>query len=192
MLKTDIWKTGLKKGIEILVLSLTLSATAQSEIVAGEKKVFLETPSGESLQIGSVVLSGEPNAMNIAFTIDDSKFSDQFLSMRPFKCIDGKPMVCRLEYSYPKKNQVSASDFADLEYDLLFITRSPTDYGIDPFNGRYYIITENNGKLIGEIRGVDLNILAAPPAEGDLRPITEADLDPLELENERFPVLRIE
>jgi len=192
MLNMYRWKNWFNNRIGAVALSLFVFSSAHAEISAGEKKVFLDSPSGESLQIGTVTMQGEPNAMDITFVLDESKFSDQFLSMRPFKCIDGSPMVCRLAYPYEKENRISADNFGDLEYEFLFISRSPTEYGIDPYNGRYYVISEKQGKLTGEIRAVDLNILAAPPEEGNTRPITEADLDPLEASNERFPVLRIE
>lgn len=101
-------------------------------------------------------------------------------------------MVCRLAYPYEKPNRISNEDLGDLEYEFLFIVRSPTEYGIDPYNGRYYVLREENGKFVGTVHAVDLNILAAPPDDGNMRPITPADLDPLEAESERFPTLRIE
>ena len=78
-----------------------------------------------------------------------------------------------------------------LEYEFLFIERSPTEYGIDPYNGRYYVLEERDGALIGEPRAVDLNLLASPPESGVARPIGEADLDFIEVENERFQRLVI-
>ncbi|MBX2868062.1 MAG: hypothetical protein KTR18_05280 [Acidiferrobacterales bacterium] len=182
----------MKKSIALVMALAFYSMVSYAELIPGEKKVFLDTPGGESLQIGTLRLTGNPSNLQIQFTLDESQFSDQFLSMRPFKCIDGTPMVCRLAYPYEKKNQIQPDDFGDLEYEFLFIARSPKEYGIDPYNGRYYVIKEVEGNLIGEIRAVDLNILAAPPDDGNLRPITSADLDPLEAENERFPILRIE
>ena len=48
-----------------------------------------------------------------------------------------------------------------------------------------------DGVFRGEPKAVDLNILAAPPDAGVTYPITEAELDFIEAESERFPSLVI-
>ena len=140
--------------------------------------------------IGTLDLRRDGAGWRFDFRPNDEAFSDQFLSMRPFKCIDGRPMLCRLEYPYDKGRRIGV-DFTDLEYEFLFIVRSPAEYGIDPYNGRYYVLEERDGALIGEPRAVDLNLLASPPESGVTRPIGEADLDRIEVENERFQRLVI-
>lgn len=100
-------------------------------------------------------------------------------------------VACHLAYPYGKPKTIKKQDFVNLEYEFLFIVRSPTEYGIDPYNGRYYVLSFEGGVFAGEPKAVDLNILAAPPEEGVTRPITAAELDFIEVESERFPRLVI-
>ena len=173
----------------LLLFALLLPLAAHGE--SRTHDVILESDSGESIVIGSVTFSADGDGDQFRFTMDDSKFSDQFLSMRPFKCLDGDTMVCHLAYPYERMMKIQTGDLADLEYEFLFIARSPTEYGIDPYNGRYFVLENTDDGYVGTVHAVDLNILAAPPEVGNLRPITPADLDLLEPESERFPRLRI-
>ena len=164
---------------------------ALAQIPTGEKDVLLVARDGETLDIGTLSISGEAGGHRFRFVMDEARFSDQFLSMRPFKCIDGKPMYCHLAYPYEIRSRVNADDLTDLSYTFLFITKTASEYGIDPYNGRFYRFEERDGELVGKVYAVDLNILAAPPEDGSLRPISDEHLDPLESESERFPSIRI-
>jgi len=109
--------------------------------------------------------------------MQEAAFGDYFLSMRPFKCMtDSVDMLCHLPYPYQVNRQIDKKDLTDLEYELLFIRRKPTDYGINPWNGLYYQIRWQNGQLIGEAYEVDLDLLAVPPEDNNLRPIRKHDL----------------
>ena len=171
---------------------ILLAQLAAAEVPTGRKQVTLMTADGRSLQLGTLEIERNGERYRFAFTLDEANFSEHFLSMRPFRCIDGEPMYCHLDYPYQKADTISPTDLADLEYEFLFIERAAGEYGIDPYNGRYYLLRPHNGGFSGEVRAVDLNLLAAPPAAGVTRPIGEADLDFIELESERFPRLSIE
>ena len=173
------------------IMILMLFQLARADVPTGSKRVLFEGAGGEPFEIGSLEISRSGDGYRFDFSLEDSNFSDQFLSMRPFKCIDGKPMYCHLAYPYDKPETFTAKDFGNLEYEFLFIVRSPSEYGIDPYNGRYYVLSLEDGVLRGEAKAVDLNILAAPPDAGVSRPITEAELDYIEVEAERFPRLVI-
>ena len=165
---------------------------ARAEIPTGERTVTLESPSGEQVIIGTISIQPDGDKFAFDFTLNESVMGDHFLSMRPFKCLDGETMYCHLGYPYDKKSEFGAAHFTDLEYEFLFIVRSPNDYGIDPYHGRYFVLKEQDGALVGEVRAVDLDILAAPPEDGIVYPITEAELDSIALETERFPNIRIQ
>ena len=185
--------TSIKKFAFICLTTLFLGIpVAQAEIPTGERTVTLESPSGEKVNIGTISIQPVADKFTFNFTLNESVMGDHFLSMRPFKCLDGETMYCHLGYPYNKKSEFDADHFTDLEYEFLFIVRSPNDYGIDPYHGRYFVIKEQDGALIGEVRAVDLDILAAPPEDGIVYPITEAELDPIALETERFPNIRIQ
>ena len=84
-----------------------------------------------------------------------------------------------------------------LEYDLLFIHRGANDYGIDAWNGLYFKIDDVSksagavSEIVGHLREVDLNILASPPENGVVWPITEEDLHVDESDRHVFNKVRL-
>lgn len=164
---------------------------ALAELPVGSLRVSLEAAGGESVELGRLEIERSGGEYRFDFSLEEASFSDQFLSMRPFKCIDGKIMYCRLAYPYERPPTVTAASLINLEYEFLFIVRSPTGYGIDPYNGRYYVLRVDGASIVGEPKAVDLNLLAAPPDAGVTHPITEAELDFIEVESERFARLVI-
>ncbi len=125
--------------------------------------------------------------------MNDAVFSDEFLSMRPFKCIhQNEQMLCHLVYPYEKLGYITQQDLTDLEYDLLFLHKSASEYGINAWNGLYYRLQLDTSGLTGSLREVDLNILAAPPEQGDLRPITADMLYEADPAQHLFPYIRIQ
>ncbi|MEM9063745.1 MAG: hypothetical protein AAGD13_25090 [Pseudomonadota bacterium] len=124
---------------------------------------------------------------------DDSKFGDYFLSMRPFKCIAGtEKLWCRIDYPYANKRRISDGDLTDLEYDLLFVWKNAADYGINMWNGVYYQLDDRDGVLTGVMHEIDMDVLAAPPEDGSLRPISEDMLDEADPDSHWLPRLTIE
>lgn len=129
-------------------------------------RIFLINQSGQELQIGQVRFSrADAGAIGFSVDINSERFVDQFLSMRPFRCItDPAEWFCYLPYPYELKGVVTETDLTELEYQLLFIWKAPSDFGIDPWNGIYYRLTQqDNGELHGSLLQGDLNVLASPP-----------------------------
>jgi len=181
-----------------LVTMFMLAIIFSSSLYACEKKltrtVTLQPSDGESIDIASIELQKQKDgSYHYKLNVDDSKFSNHFLSMRPFKCFEGpKQMLCYLPYPYEKNNKISAEDLGNLEYDLLFIHRKSTDYGIDPWNGVYYKLEmDKDANLLGVLKEVDLDILAAPPEKGVTRPITDSALNEAEPSGHSYPTLVI-
>ena len=175
-----------------------LCLSANSVLHAGEikstKTVTLQSPGGESIDIATINMTRESSGgFSYQLEIDDSKFGDYFLSMRPFKCFQGPiQMLCYLPYPYQKGQKITANDLKDLEYDLLFIHRKSTDYGIDPWNGVYYKLTlDQDNNLSGVMKEVDLDILASPPEGGVTRPITETDINEVDPDSHSYPFVII-
>ncbi len=138
-----------------------------------EASVYLLDQSGNETAIGKVLFStddGENFGINVK--IEGEVFSEQFLSMRPFDCItDPKEWFCYLQYPYPLNNTISSLDLLDLEYQLLFILKSPSDFGIDAWNGLYFKLELAQPQvLVGTALSGDLNVLQSPPA-ANTRPI---------------------
>lgn len=173
------------------IASNSFAADITSPAVTFE--IVLHAGDGTEIVAGQVgVMDGKNGKMSYTVDWDDSKFSDQFLSMRPFKCLDGpKKQWCRVPYPYEIKREVSPDDLTDLEYDLLFIWKNRNDYGIDMWNGVYYKLEQTHVGFGGLMHEMDMDILSAPPDDGNLRPIGEFDLEPAEPDGHWLPVLEL-
>jgi len=123
--------------------------------------------------IGTLKTTPVDNGYAIKLELAEEQFEDAFLSMRDFKCLDlGKEKYCHLRYFYDINNVIRDNDLVDLEYNLLFIRKLPSDYNsVDAWNGLYYQIKYEDGKLLGTLKETDLNVLQSPPEGGDMRPI---------------------
>jgi len=154
-------------------------ASKALDLVPGRYAIMLQSQDGVTLDVGTLELAGsEQGQMSYEIDWDDSQFSDQFLSMRPFKCLDGaRTQWCRVPYPYANKRELSADDLTDLEYDLLFIWKKQGEYGINMWNGVYYDLERSESGLRGVMNDMDMDILSAPPEEGNLRPVGAYDLE---------------
>lgn len=157
----------------LFALSCLLFLPTAAALQLSEKmSVTAYDAEGRAYPIGTLHSEPQGDAFRVRFELTGKGFSEHFLSMRPFRCLVQAPnMVCFLEYPYELRGVVSADDLTDLEYQLLFLKKTPTEYGINPWNGLYYKLRVDGKRLIGELHETDLNVLAAPPEEGDLRPI---------------------
>ena len=158
-----------------------------------EMSVDLLTQDGSAIKIATLQIQDE-NAAEKTFQLqlNDSVFTEHFLSMRPFRCLQGPAhMLCHLSYPYQNNRLLSKQHVRDLEYDLLFIRKDPKEFGIDAWNGLYYKLQWQQDRLKGTLHEVDLNILAVPPAAGDLYPIGDNDLTPADPASHWLPTLFI-
>lgn len=167
-------------------------AVAADTLSTKPMQVSLVPAEGSPLLIGHISFTQAGDGYDYTLTLDYSKFGEHFLNMRQFKCFQGpKQMICHLPYFYSKNQHISKGDMRDLEYEFLYIHRSANDYGIEPWNGLYYKLHRTNDGLQGTLQDVDLNILAAPPAEGVSRPITSYNLQEADAEVHSYPTLLI-
>ncbi|MGB0747852.1 MAG: hypothetical protein ACPGO3_03820 [Magnetospiraceae bacterium] len=177
----------------LFLASLALFALPAQAEIAGRKTVYLHPVSGDPLAIGTVTLVRDGAGWTFDVALAPEKFEDHFLSMRPFKCLEGDTRyLCHLPYPYAKGQRITANDLTDLEYEFLFIWKAPTDYGIDMWNGVYYRLALAQDRLIGRVHEVNMDLLASPPEDRTTRPITEGDLEPGEPASHWLPMLTIE
>lgn len=182
------------KYFSLLLFCVTVVNPIHAEDKKFKRTVTLKPSEGESIDIATLEITNlKDGSFTYSIEMDDSKFSNHFLSMRPFKCFQGpKQMLCHLPYPYDKTSKFSVNDLQDVEYDLLFIHRKESDYAIDPWNGLYYKLSlDKEAKLTGVLQEVDLDILAAPPDEGVTRPIAGSDLTAADPSSHSYPVLTI-
>lgn len=170
------------------------SAIAEPSLPTGERQITLVSSTGERARIGRVTFTPDGEARTITVNIDSDAFRDEFLSMRPFRCLSGtKELWCHLPYPYELRGRITASDLTDLEYSLLFLFKPPTGYGIDAWNGLYFrLALSESGAVRGVLNDVNLDILAAPPDDKLARTITASDLTPAEPGSHRFATVVIE
>ncbi|WP_299676056.1 hypothetical protein [uncultured Roseobacter sp.] len=145
--------------------------------------VYLEEADGTRIEVAT--LAGPRNSYSVA--LNDAVFSDHFLSMRPFRCIEGAEKIwCHVPYPYDIKRDIS-DDLIDLEYDFLFVWKGKTDYGINMWNGVYYRLETVGEGLVGRMYEMDMGVLAVPPEAGELRPVREVDLEEADPEGHWLP-----
>lgn len=169
------------------------AAEAHSFAPDGEKTVSLVDQRGGLHPVATVVFT--PAETGSSYTIEwrDDVFTDHFLSMRPFKCLEGaQKHWCRVPYPYEIRRVVSEGDLTDLEYDLLFVWKGATEYGINLWNGVYYELESEDGRLVGTLHEMDMDKLGVPPEAGNPRPIRDVDLEEGYPESHWLPGLVIE
>lgn len=160
-----------------------------SSAAAETRTVFLEDIQGNRLQIATLDIDQEGS---YSLEMAEAPFSDHFLSMRPFKCLEGPgENWCYVPYPYEIQRNI-AVDLIDLEYDFLFVWKDATDYGINMWNGVYYKIAQADGRLTGTLHEMDMDTLSAPPPAGELRPVQAKDLHQSDPESHWLPRLVIE
>ncbi len=176
--------------ITVFLLLFSINLHAEQEL---SYQVFLQDSQQQlSLPVASIVFTAIDRGMDYRIDMNEKRFGDYFLSMRPFKCMTDKvDMLCHLAYPYEMKRHITDQNLTALEYDFLFIRRKPIDYGINPWNGLYYRIHKQGDDYIGQAYEVDLDILAVPPPESDPFPVKSVDLHEIDPEQLWLPQLLI-
>ena len=141
----------------------------------------------EAVRIGTVEIADD-GAYEV--TLDRGRFEEHFLSMRPFKCVEGARLWCHMPWGYANARNVSGG-MTDLEYDLIFVWKDAGDYGIDMWNGIYYRLEPDGAGWLGTLHEIDLNPLAVPPPPGEMRPIRDGWLHEGDPDLHPYPRLRI-
>ena len=156
--------------------------------------VYLVDSKQQETRIGDVGFSDAGNGKtSLHLSIDTSVFTEHFLSMRPFRCIEGdSEWFCYLEYPYDLRSIITRDDLSDLEYQLLFIRKTPSEFGIDAWNGLYYKLElASDGTITGELLEGDLNSLQSPPGEQYAKPVDLGEFIPADKTKRLFPTLKI-
>jgi hypothetical protein len=163
---------GRRLGIALLLFMMLPIGTLYGADSVERKTVWLESRDQQKTRIATLFLTPEEQGYRTRIELNDAVFEDQFLSMRPFKCLPHpQQMLCYLPYPYELPRRITDADLTDLEYDLLFLHKTPSSYGIDAWNGFYFELQREAEGFVGKLRETDLNVLAAPPRKGELRPI---------------------
>lgn len=173
--------------------ALWLCSATVAAPLEGDKTIYLVDGAGAKIEIGTIAFAPKEGGSTYKIAWQDERFAEHFLSMRPFRCLEGEAKYwCRVPYPYPIKRTISADDLTDLEYDTMFIWKGASEYGINMWNGVYYKLEIEGDRLVGRLHEMDMDKLSAPPEDGNLRPVREQDLEPGEPESHWLAVLVIE
>ena len=173
-----------------MAISAMLACLASGGAAGSERTVLLHPAEGDPIAVARLVAG--PGG-GFALEWDESRFSGHFLSMRPFRCLEGPDKLwCRAPYPYDNPRRIADGVLTDLEYDLIFVWKPAGAYGIDMWNGVYYVLEEKNGRIEGRLHEIDLDLLASPPESPGERLIGAADLEPGEPEDHWLPRLTIQ
>ena len=161
--------------------------------LSGAKTASLIAADGTATPVADIVFSEDADGASYEIEMRAAPFTDHFLSMRPFKCLEGAlKHWCHVPYPYEIKRVATPEDLTDLEYDLLFIWKGASEYGINMWNGVYYRLELDGDRLVGRLHEIDMDTLSAPPDDGDLRPVREQDLEEGDPDSHWLPIVVIE
>lgn len=153
-----------------------LPSGAMAWELQGTKTLVAHTRDQQRLTLGTVDFTPRPDG-TVAFAVhmDHAKFTDHFLSMKEFKCLEGGGEVtCHVPYPYPNPRTVTATNLSWLEHHLLFLFKLPKEFGAKLWNGLYYQLSLTPQGLVGRPQSIDLNLISAPPDQADKPPYRPA------------------
>ncbi len=181
-------------ALSLALIQMLAAVSAQADpLLEGTKTIYLADVAGDRVAVADIAFSPEGAGASYTITMREDPFADHFLSMRPFKCLEGSEKHwCHVPYPYDIRRQVTADDLTDLEYDLLFIWKGATEYGINMWNGVYYQLEMAEGRIMGALSEMDMDTLSAPPDAGDLRPIRAQDIEESDPDSHWLPFVIVE
>ncbi|NVO07780.1 MAG: hypothetical protein HXX19_18490 [Rhodoferax sp.] len=163
----------------VLLLALALSPWAGAWELEGVKTLSILTREQQLVPIGTVEFTPIANgAAGFQLRMDSKRFTDHFLSMKEFKCLEGgDEVLCHVPYPYRTPGVVDKRDYAWLEHSLLFLYKQPRDFGAKLWNGLYYRLEADRDGLVGYPQAVDLNLISAPPDDLTKPPYDKSQRD---------------
>lgn len=165
-------------------LALACPAAAQGDPLSGEKQIMLQTRDGETIPFGTIRFTPVEGGSTYVIAVDPDRTTAYFLSMRNFRCVEGEIVFCHVPYPYPIGGPVRADALDWLEHGLLFLSKSPTEYGARFENGVYFRMQAEGDRIVGTPQGIDLDDIASPPDDPSIPPYSQIDrMDEPEGEN---------
>lgn len=184
------------KAVRLLALSVVanvaLALPAGAFDLSGVKHVVAHTKEGKDIVIGTVTFTPQGDRTSYKLDMDMSRFKEFFLSMRPFKCLEGPDIWCYVPYPYEHPHIVSAKDYGWLEHDLLFFWKTPSSYGAKMNNGLIYAFGPTDKALVGKPQAINLDKIASPPDDLATPPYGPADRDDIQDGSRWIESVRIE
>ena len=182
------------RTLSTLGLAALLASAATAQPLQGSKTLRLHARDGTAVVLGQVQFSPQADGRSaFQLKLDHAVFKDFFLSMKEFKCVEAPTEVfCHVPYPYPQPGTVAPGDLAWLEHSLLFMFKTPSEFGAKLWNGVYYQLRAEGAALVGTPQAVDLNRISAPPDKPDVPPFRPALRDDIAPGARWFQQLRID
>ena len=116
----------------LVLLLLALSSYSYAADFPPNASIYLVDAQQSETKVGDISFTDIDDGKTVVrVEIDNDQFTDHFLSMRPFRCIEGDTeWFCYLQYPYNLRSVITVDDLSDLEYQLLFLLKKPTEFGI--------------------------------------------------------------
>lgn len=169
-----------------LCVGLSAQGHAEEWTLEGEKRLVLHARTGEDFPIGTVAFKPRADgSQDFEVRIDPEATTTYFLSMRNFRCVEGEEITCHVPYPYPIGGGVTLDDLTWLEHGLLFLTKSPGEFGAKFENGLYFRLERTGSGLRGIPQGIDLEYIGSPPDDQTIPPYLQVDRYD-EAEGDRF------
>ena len=162
-------------AITVSAVLLAAPCSASAWDMSGTQTVTMHTRDGEAIPIGTVTFQPQGERTGFELHLDHKAFKDFFLSMREFKCVEGAEIQCHVPYPYPNPATVTRDDLSWLEHALLFLYKTPSEFGARLWNGLYYRMEITDEGIVGTAEAVDLNLISAPPADAAVAPYVPAE-----------------
>lgn len=175
-----------------------LAPSANAWDLIGSHQMLLHHRDGGHTILGSVDFTPAADGRTgFVLKLAHAPFKDFFLSMKEFKCVDSPTEVfCHVPYPYPQPGTVRLSpgtpDLAWLEHSLLFMFKTPAEFGARLWNGVYFQLRLTERGLEGAPQAIDLNHISAPPAQPGVPPYRPALRDDIAPAARYFNRLTIE
>lgn len=141
--------------------------------ILGTKHLIAVTSQQQRIGIGSVNFDPiSSDTSRFTLQLDMSLFKDYFLSMKEFKCLEGGEVSCYVPYPYPNPHTVVKGDLVWLEHSLLFLFKTPKDYGAKLWNGIYFHFQPMGKGWVARAEAIDLNLISAPSDHPEIPPFS--------------------
>lgn len=148
----------------LLAASLLTAPFAYSWDMAGTHRVSAVTRDDQVLPLGHIDFTPQADGSTLfVLRMETERFTDHFLSMKEFKCLEGPEVMCHVPYPYRHPGRVTPTNLAWLEHNLLFLFKQPRDFGAKLWNGLYFRFERDADGLVGLPQAIDLNLISAPP-----------------------------
>ena len=162
--------------------------------MTGTRTITLHARNGDTVKFGTVQFTPRADGRTgFVLAVTHESVKDFFLSMKEFKCVEGMgEILCHVPYPYPQPGTVSATDYAWLEHSLMFMFKTPAEFGAKLWNGIYFQLRLTEQGLEGKPQAIDLNQISAPPAKPEVPPFRAALRDDIRPDRRWFNRLTIE